>query len=449
MSGEQRARDRGWQWLATLPRSVTAHAHRGSDPLAPVRTLLGALGDPHHGLRIIHLAGSKGKGSTALYVEALLRRLGQSTLAFTSPHLVHWTERIRVDGAEVDPADALTALEAVRGAADESGVVPGFFEALTVAALWLAAERGVDWVILEAGVGGRADATNIVTPTVAALTAVELEHTERLGATIEAIAREKAGIIEPGIPIFTPPLPDGPAAIVAEVARARGAEHIPVRATPSAVRATPTEGGALWRRDGDRLSAAGPGWHVHTRLETPGQHNGANAAMALAIVARLGLTSAEGLQRAARALGETALPGRCETLARVPWVVVDGAHTVASAEALAASLGELAPPRLHLLLSVSTSKDPTALLRPLMPWIDSVTTTQADPDYSLDAHRLADLVRSAGGDAPVVALPDCDRAIGAAAADRPGETLVLATGSVYMAGRVRAAFIEPAEPAAS
>ncbi len=449
MSAEQEARDRGWQWLATLPRSVTAHADRGGDPLAAVRALLAALGDPHADLRVIHLAGSKGKGSTALYVEALLRRLGQSTLAYTSPHLVHWTERMRVDGAEVAPAEALAALEAVQAAVSRTGVVPGFFEALTVAALWLAAERGVDWVILEAGVGGRADATNIVVPAVTALTAIELEHTERLGTTLEAITREKTGIIEPGVAIFTPPLPEGPAAIVAETAASRGADPIPVRPALSPVHGTPVHDRVLWYRDGDRLSAAGPGWHVRTRLQAPGQHNGANAAMALAIVARLGLTPAEGLQTAARGLGETALPGRCETVARMPWVVVDGAHTVASTEALAASLAELAPQRLHLLLSVSASKDPKALLQPLIPWIDSVTTTQADPDYSLDAHRLADLVRAAGVDAPVVAVPDCDRAIGAAAADRPGDTLVLATGSVYMAGRVRAAFLEASEPGVS
>jgi len=449
VSAEHDARDRGWQWLATLPRSVTAHADRGSDPLAAVRTLLAALGEPHRGLRVIHLAGSKGKGSTALYVEALLRRLGESTLAFTSPHLVHWTERMRLDGAEIAPPDALAGLEAVRRAADERGVVPGFFEALTVAALWLAAERGVDWVILEAGVGGRADATNIVTPTITALTAVELEHTERLGTTLEAIAREKAGIIEPGVPIFAPRLPPGPAAVVAETVSARGAEQVPVRRAPTPVQGAPPDGAVLWHRDGERLSAAGPGWHVRTRLTAPGEHNGANAAMALAIVARLGLTSAEGLQAAARALTETTLPGRCETLAHMPWVVVDGAHTVASTEALAASLPELAPRRLHLLLSVSTSKDPRALLQPLIPWVDSVTTTQADRDYSLDADRLATLVRAAGTDAPVVALPDCDRAIGAACADRPGETLVLATGSVYMAGRVRGAFLDRAAPEAS
>ncbi len=442
MDETQQARAAGWQWLATLPRSVTAHADRGDDPLAAVRGLLSALDAPQRQLRVVHIAGSKGKGSTALYVEALLERLGYRTLTFTSPHLVRWTERIRVGGTEGAAPAALAALEAVQHAAAETGITPGFFEALTVAALWLAREQRVDWVVLEAGVGGRADATNVVEPAICALTAIEREHTDRLGSTLAAITREKAGIIKPGVPILAPTLPQELAAIVGETTERLGAECITVAPAPGPVRSVTDDASVRWHRGEDRLTAAGPGWRVATRLDTPGTHNGANAAMALGLIARLGLTSAERLQRAARVLGETTLPGRSERVSRDPWVIVDAAHTEASARALAATVAELAPPRLHLLLSISASKEPHQAVGALLPQADAVTTTRADPDYSLDAPSLAEAIRGVGVDAPVVALEDPDRALGAACADRPGETLVVATGSVYLAGRVRAAFAD-------
>ncbi|MDZ7786703.1 MAG: hypothetical protein U5K73_00745 [Halofilum sp. (in: g-proteobacteria)] len=163
------ARAAGWAWLATLPRAASAHAERGADPQAAMRGLLAALGDPHRDLRVIHIAGSKGKGSTALLCEALLQRLGQRTLTYTSPHLARWTERLRIDAREADARRAQDALEAVRAAAGRSGIVPGFFEALTATGLLLAARAEVDWAIVEAGVGGRADATNVVTPALAVL----------------------------------------------------------------------------------------------------------------------------------------------------------------------------------------------------------------------------------------------------------------------------------------
>jgi dihydrofolate synthase/folylpolyglutamate synthase len=448
MDEAQHARAAGWQWLATLPRSVTAHADRGDDPLTAVRGLLSALDDPQRHLRVVHIAGSKGKGSTALYVEALLERLGHRTLTFTSPHLIRWTERIRLGGAEAPAPAALAALEAVQRAGAETAITPGFFEALTVAALWLARQQRVDWVVLEAGVGGRADATNVVEPAICALTAIEREHTDRLGSTLEAITREKAGIIKPGVPILAPTLPEALATIVSDAANRVGAERLAVAPAHGPVRSVADTGAVRWHRAGDRLTAAGPGWRVATRIEAPGPHNGANTAMALGLVARLGITSAERLQTAARALAETPLPGRNECVSRVPWVIVDAAHTDASARALTTTVAELRPSRVHLLLSISSSKEVAHVVEPLLPWVDSVTATQANPDYSLRASTLAERVRGLGVDAPVIALEDSEEALAAACADRPGETLVLATGSVYLAGQVRAAF-DPANQGAA
>lgn len=431
----------GLAWLSTLARTATPHATRGTRPLATIETLLAALDDPHHGLRVVHIAGSKGKGSTALFVEALLERLGRRTFTFTSPHLERWTERFRLDGAEADAAASLEALEAVRDAATRGGIVPGFFEALTAAGLLLARRAGVDWAIVEAGVGGRADATNVVIPRASVITGIELEHTDRLGPSIEAIAVEKAGIVKAGAPLLAPMLGTTADGIVASAAARTGSQLVRVRRSPGPARATADPADVQWHHEAGMLTAGGAGWSVRTPLAATGAHMARNAALALATVARLGLVSQESLQQAARLLRTLQLPGRMETVSRLPWVVVDGAHTRASSEALAAAIEGLRPARLHLLLSLSAGKDPAAVLEPLLPLADAVTVTRADPEYSLPAGALAAAVRARRPDLAVVTENGVEAALARACDDHPGDALVLATGSMYLAGAVRAAFL--------
>lgn len=434
----------GWEWLSTLPRTAIAHAERGHDPLASVTGLLAALGNPHHRLKVIHIAGSKGKGSTALLIEALLRECGQRTFTFTSPHLERWTERLRLDGTEADPDRALAALQAVQRAEKNTGITPGFFEALTVAGLWLAADTGVDWAIVEAGVGGRADATNVVRPRICVITGVEREHTDRLGDTVEAIAREKSGIVKAGAPLVTPTMSPEVDAVMASAARVAGSEHIRVRRS-----ARPPRGGedsldVTWQLVDGTLFAASSGWSARVPLAMPGDHMANNATLALATVGRLGLASREALQRSARVLAELRLPGRLETVSELPWVIVDGAHTPASAAALVAAVQQLDPPRLHLLLSLSAGKDMQAVLGALLPAADAVTVTRADPVHSMDSAHLAEAVRALRPDLTVVGDEHPESALGHAGNDHPGHALVLATGSVYLAGRIKGILSKPA-----
>ncbi|MDX1609550.1 MAG: Mur ligase family protein [Halofilum sp. (in: g-proteobacteria)] len=433
------ARAAGWDWLGSLPRATVAHAERGAAPLAAVEGLLRALGDPHERLRVIHVAGSKGKGSTALYLEALLRASGRRTLTFTSPHLERWTERLRIDASEAEPAAALAALQEVQRAQRATGITPGFFEALTVAALWLAADSGVDWIVLEAGVGGRADATNVVRPRAAVITGIELEHTERLGDTLEAIAREKAGIVKPGTPLLAPQLAPPLDRILAAAAAAAGSDFVRLRPGRGRIRASGDPGTVRWRQEAGTLAVGGPDWSLRIPFAAAGPM-AANAALALAVVARLGLVSREALQGSARVLTELRLPGRLEILSTLPWVLVDGAHTRASAELLAAEVRRLRPTRVHLLLSLSGGRDAAAVLGPLLPLADAITITCADPEHSLAAPELAAAVRDCRPAAAARVEPKVDTALARACADHPGETLVVATGSVYLAGRVRAAF---------
>ena len=189
------------------------------------RRVLAALGNPHERLRFVHVAGSKGKGSTAANVESILRASGFRTGFYTSPHLHTFRERIRIDGQLIDRADVVRLLAECKSAVE---AVPAIttFEIITVLALLHFAQQQVDWVVLEVGLGGRLDATNVVTPAVSVITPISYEHTALLGNTLDLIAREKAGIIKPGVPVVVAPQHDEALAAIQAVADQQGARLI-------------------------------------------------------------------------------------------------------------------------------------------------------------------------------------------------------------------------------
>jgi dihydrofolate synthase/folylpolyglutamate synthase len=400
--------------------------------LEPIRRLLARLDDPQRDLSVIHIAGSKGKGSTALFAESLLRAAGQRVGTFTSPHLTRWTERFRIDGEEVPGPDLAAAIRRLRPEvealrAQDASQAPTFFDATTAAALWLFREARVDRVVLEVGLGGRLDSTNVVVPAVACITTIELEHTDKLGATLELIAGEKAGILKPGVPAVGGALAD-PARKVVE-ARARELK------APVAwlgvdfgcdVLAADASGFSLALRDGPL--------ELEARVPVLGAHQAANAALALACVRRAGVSDAVLADSAARGLAAIRLPGRAELLSRAPWILVDGAHTGASARALARVIEGLQRRRTHLVLSVSAGKDLAAVLDALLPCADEVTVTRAEPTRSQDPTALAAAVRSAAPGLVLRVVPNPHLALRAAAEALAPDHLLCATGSVYLAG---------------
>jgi len=184
-----------------------------------VLALLARVGNPHLQLRCVHIAGSKGKGSVALMCEHLLQHAGVRTGTFTSPHLQRWNERIRVDGHDAETASLAHALDTLRphlAVLDDSGdeLSPSFFDLLTAAALLIFAREKCDSVIIETGLGGSFDASNVITPLACCITSIELEHTDKLGATVQAIAYHKAGIIKAGVPVVTARFADAAQAVV-------------------------------------------------------------------------------------------------------------------------------------------------------------------------------------------------------------------------------------------
>ena len=254
--------------------------------LAPIRALLARLGSPERGLRVLHVAGSKGKGSAALMAEAVLRAAGLRVATFTSPHLERWTERFRVDGREVESARLAAAVDQLEphvsalraGGGDE---VPSFFDATTAAALLLFRDARVDCAVLEVGLGGRLDSTNAVHPEVCVITAIELEHTDRLGTSLAKIAAEKAGILKAGVPALCGPLAPEALAVVEGRAAELGCPLLRL-GRELQVEAEPWADGLGWEvavRDGDFAVQAG--------LPVAGRHQPANAALAVAAARRM------------------------------------------------------------------------------------------------------------------------------------------------------------------
>ena len=402
--------------------------------LEPIRRVLARIGEPQRGLSVLHVAGSKGKGSTALLAEAVLRSTGLSTGTFTSPHLERWTERFRVDGAEVAGdalAAALTALRPPVDALRSGPEPPSFFDVTTAAAFRLFAAAQVDVAIVEVGLGGRLDSTNVVEPAVACITSIELEHTDKLGSTLAAIAGEKAGIAKPGVPLVVGPL----APEAASVIEARALElGCPLARLGRELEATLLDESL----DGSRFVFRDGAFRAELALATPGRHQVSNAALALACVRRLARSDDAVLAKAAAlAFGGAALPARIEILSRSPWIVVDAAHTAASAAALAASLRRVPRRRSHLVLSVSGGKDLAAICAALVPEADVVTVTRAEPTRSLDPRLVADAVRAAGGRAEVRVVPNPHLALRAARESLGAEDLLCASGSFYLAGIAR------------
>ena len=404
--------------------------------LEPIESLLEALGHPERGFSVIHIAGSKGKGSTALLVESVLRGCGRRVGTFTSPHLERWTERFRVDGREVAGERLVAAVNRVRPHVEDlrqrAKHIPSFFDATTAVAWCLFEEAQVEHVVLEVGLGGRLDSTNAVVPVVTCITSIELEHTDKLGDTLAAIATEKAGILKPGVPAVVGPLPSEAMEVVERKAHALGAplsrlgSEIELR-----VRGDGTEAVRELRvRDGEL--------RIEARLPLLGSHQAANAALAIACAKRAlkGEVATQVLAAAAAsALASTNLPGRIEVLREAPRVLIDSAHTEASAKSLAQVL-EAQVGRVHLVLSISADKDVAVLLDVLLPHAAHVTVTRADRHRSMDAQALADLVCSCTG-APVDAEPEPEVALRTAyAALRENDVLCVA-GSFYLAGIAR------------
>jgi dihydrofolate synthase/folylpolyglutamate synthase len=395
-----------------------------------IATLAAALGNPHRSYPVIHVTGTNGKGSTTAMIAALLAAHGLRVGTFTSPHLRHLGERITVDGRPAHDEALADAIGQVADAAARTGITPSWFEAVTAAGLWLLASGGVDVAVVEVGMLGRWDATNIVDATIAVVTNVQLDHTELAGPTRAAIAWEKAGIVKPGAVLILGE--QDPA--LRPIFEARHPGRIL------------TQGRELFRRN-RRSAATGSvvdlinpwGNRAGVHVGMVGDHQCDNALLALsAAEAFTGVAMARSLADAT--LAHTQVPGRFETWGHDPPVILDGAHNPAGADALRLALGDTvfaAEPRI-LLFGATAGGNPVEFLDRLdIRDVDLVVATEPGSPRALNADALAEAARGFGVRARSVPVPE--RALEVAMAEGG---VVVATGSLYLIGALQTA-IEP------
>lgn len=402
--------------------ALQARAPRGMVlGLDRVESALGALGDPHRGLPVVHVAGSNGKGSTSAMVEAAARAAGLKTGFYSSPHLCRFAERIRIDGDPIGDEAFERALSAVL---DRCRPDLTFFESLTVAGFEAFRAAQVDVAVLEVGLGGRLDATNVVeAPIATAITSISLEHTAILGETLGAIAREKAGIFKPGSPVVLGPLPGEAESAAWEVASRVGAGEV-------------VEVGAeiRVRGEGEWTAIEGPGGvRLRVKLGLSGEHQRENAGVAVGVLGYLADRFPGRDWHAAMEAGLSAArwPGRLERIERGGvTVILDGAHNPEGMGRLArVGLGD--PGRGALVFGALADKRWEEML--------GVISGVAERRYYTEPKGRApappgEMVRVAEG----VCVADPREAIRRAIGESRAGDWVLVTGSIYLVGEVRA-----------
>jgi len=409
--------------------------------LGAMEAMLDALGNPERELRAIHVSGTNGKGSVCAMLTAALGEAGFRVGTYTSPHLVAFEERIALQGQPIAPATTAALVEACMPgfeAARKAGHEPTYFEAATAMAFQHFAAEKVDVAVVEVGLGGKLDATNVFdAPLASVVTNVSLDHTDILGKTVEAIAEDKAHIFKRGRPGITGAA--GPALEVVErVAQTRGARVRTLQGMAWELRAR-----NLARQVFELRSPLRDYGVLESVLV--GDHQLPNAAVA---VATLEETAAEGVAvppaALRRGLARATLPGRLQVLQRDPHLVLDGAHNPAAAHALAHHLGGQRWPWVGLVLGVLADKDVAGVAAPLAPLADLVVATEPPSPRRLPAAHLAQALK---GHAPRVEVePSPAAAVARALRAAPREGLVLVTGSLYLVGAVLAsrAFPSPA-----
>ena len=414
--------------------------------LGNVSRLLERMGNPHRRPGIVHVAGTKGKGSTAAMIEAILRAAGYSTGFYSSPHLHSFCERIRLDGEPVSPA-AFAELTAsvwphhLDNAADPEAGPATLFEFLTAMAFQCFADSGADCSVIEVGLGGRLDATNVVTPAVSVITPVSLDHTAILGDTIGEIAADKAGIIKPGIPVVVAPQFADAMAAIKDAVAAQSAPLVPVADA------------ANWKVGA--VSAAGQDITIRTNRETYhlllpllGDFQCANAAVAVTAVETLAGAGYE-IQRDAIVAGLSSVqwPARLEVLRRDPLIVADGAHNDHSVATVLATLKSSIPhQKLTIVAGFSRDKRVSAMVELLAQRADRVVATRSRHPRSMRPAEIVDEFAAHGYPANRIAHVDSvDSAIDTAVSDAGEKDLILVTGSLFVAAEAREAMlgIEP------
>lgn len=404
--------------------------------LERMEALLERLGNPHRRLRFIHVAGTNGKGSTCAYLASVYQHAGYRVGLYTSPYVMHFFDRMSVNGTNVTEEQLTVYASRLKPHIEEIRHTeigePTEFEVITLLAVLFFLDQQVDLAVWETGLGGRLDATNVVTPLASVITNVGLDHLVHLGPTIEIIAREKAGIAKPGVPLFTGAV-EPALSVIARRAREVGA---PLRVLDKDFAYTRT-----------RFSLAGQAFDfqsANTRLKDLeiamlGEHQCKNASLAVQTV--LHLSESGVLPVSERALRDglrlTRWPGRLEIVRERPLVLLDGAHNPHGAEALAAALRELLGDRKAVLVvGILQDKLVPGVLDPIVPFAGRIIVTAPDSPRAANVGDVEMFLRDRV-QVPIEKIPNVAQAVEQAVAVARPDEVVLVTGSLYTISEAR------------
>lgn len=395
--------------------------------LQNIRYLLDAAGNPQDQYPIVHVGGTNGKGSVLAMLMAMFQAAGYKTGRFTSPHLIDLSERFQVDGRSIPEAELQENIQFFRDIAEGMEPQPTFFEMNTAIAFRWLAQRKVEVGLIEVGMGGRLDSTNVASPIATAITNIDYDHMEFLGDTLEAIAFEKAGILKPGVPTVLGETRPGPREVLLDKAREMGCKVM--------------RSGASFSHELD-----GDLWHptLHYRSDTlefrnaplalAGRYQGENAAIAVALAglchAHFPLMNPKAIRDG---LARASWPGRMERVLESPPVIIDVAHNLAGALHLSGAVTSAV-----VILAVSGDKDATGMVNALAPCADPLILTEFTGKRAMPLNELCAAARHHPHQTAPNLTDAIAHGISLASADRP----LLITGSIYMAGEARRILIE-------
>jgi dihydrofolate synthase/folylpolyglutamate synthase len=412
--------------------------------LTNMHALMGMLGDPHSRLRAVHVAGTKGKGSTCAMITSVLQAAGYQVGLFTQPHLHTFRERIQIDGHPMSEEEMVALLEKQKPSIEKLPD-PSTFEIMTALAFQYFAEQEVDFAVIETGLGGRLDTTNVLDPLVAAITSISYDHTYILGNTLEKIAGEKAGIIKEGKPVVCAPQQPEALEVIIETCRARNAPIVLL--------------GEDWLWERTEANMEGQGLRVTCQMADAeglmsrgategfwvpflGPYQLVNATTAIATLDQLYRQGVQiSLEQVTEGLKTARWPGRLEILSRSPLLIVDGAHNVDSMRRMTRTLVEdLSFDRLIVVAGFSADKDITGMMDELSSTADELVLTKSIHPRSADPEQVAQ--RYGDTSVHVTTIEDVPAALWFALEEARAEDLVCVTGSLFVVAEARAAWLE-------
>jgi dihydrofolate synthase/folylpolyglutamate synthase len=428
-------------WLDSLinyERSRGAKYNSNNFSLGRMNRLLSALGNPHRKVKMVHVAGTKGKGSTATMLTHMLTHSGFKVGLYTSPHLVRVRERITINLKMIGETQFTRVTRRVAAAASQKSP-PTYFEAMTAIAFAHFADQEVDVAVIETGLGGRLDSTNVIKPEVCGITSISYDHTPQLGETLTAIAQEKAGIIKHGVPVVSAPQRPEVKKVLQEAAAKADAP----------LRLTGEDNDFSYRFESSR--PLGP--HTRLSLTTPtsrfehlhvpllGDHQAINCAVALSMLDAMKSRGFEiDDQKAAAGLGTVSLAGRMQMICEEPRIMVDGAHNAASVEALIRAIGQNIPyDSMVVIFGCQKDKDVTGMLRHIRLGADKIIFTTTGSPWAMDPEDLAERYTELSGKTSQTTRT-LDAALQIARSVVTKEDLVCITGSFHLVGQAMRKF---------